>query len=270
VFSGLSVANLVGILLTKPNLRILCLRKRSITRLSLLWRSLFWSLAAVFSASVQGFSVMIIVTASSGAASYAPIAAALVIVSPIRVVTAAVTSVLVADLSHTGNGYLQARYKLWLLISGIAVFAAFYGCGLALLWPWINHILYSHNFADLPMTLVVGLAWLAAWIASIYAPLTSYTQAMLNFRRGAYCVFAGALVGFTAVLFLVLFSQPWWSLAGLVAGELVTLSCLCRCVSESLGRGKAHSPTAELDFRAAHARAFKSVSNLAESASNVD
>jgi hypothetical protein len=150
------------------------------------------------------------------------------------------------------------------------VFAAVYGCGLALLWPSINNILYSHNFADLPMAMIVALSWLSAWIASIYAPLMSFTQAMLNFRRGAYCVFAGAVVGFTAVLFVVLFSRPWWSLAGLIAGELVTLWCLCRCVSGSLIRGKAPSPTVELDFRAAHARAFKSVSNLAESASHVD
>lgn len=230
VFALLCLANMVGILSSwrQPLAIRVSMRKYMLKQCSRLWTSLLWSLIGVAAASVQGLALSLAVSGWGGPGAYAPIAAGLVIVSPVRVVATALTGVLVVDLANTASNAESVLNKstVWVTALCLSIFCLAYGGVLVGFWPILSNVLYAKNFDVDPMGMIVSLAWLAATLACLYWPLVALVQAMLRFQTGALCILAGAVVGAASVVVLLVTVGPPASIGGVVIGELVILLCI--------------------------------------------
>lgn len=191
-----------------------------------LWRSLAWSVAGTATANVQAQGQMLLIAGLAGPAAYAPVAAVLVLFSPLRLLGTVVVNLIqpeMARLIAAGD----ARRLRRILAAGTALLATAclaYGAGLALVFDPIEHHLFADRFAGEPLGLIAGLVWATVMLTMLYAAPKTLIETRRAFPELAAMALASAGLGMAAVAWLVASASPAWSMAGVAASELVVLA----------------------------------------------
>jgi O-antigen/teichoic acid export membrane protein len=224
VFAALAAANLVAIFvaLYTPGRRLRVSFRRSVwQRYRAIWPDIVWSLIGVTTWNVQGQGMMFLVAAIAGPAAYAPVAAGIVLFSPLRPAISAVVNVFRPDfVSALANGrYRRVTVTLYGLSAIIVLACAAVSICIWLGWPLLQAHVFGEKFANASMPLIVALAGLIALIyKTYYVPLT-LVQAAGQFKPVAIATTLGGIVGLLTVSVLLATTSVAWSLAGVVAGE---------------------------------------------------
>lgn len=222
-FLILAAANSLGILV------LLTVRRRPIRvtvgrhvwrRYGKLWRDLKWSLLSVSITNVQGQGMALLVAAIAGPEAYAPIAAALVMFVPLRIVSTAF-----ANMMHPEMSALLARgddagvgrmIRTWL--APLALLGLAYGVAALLALPLIQpDSLENARFYKISL-----IAWVMSAIPMLYVMPRIWLEVTLDYRSIAILSAIAAIAGLTLVLVILLtFASSWAVLGGAVSEAIV-------------------------------------------------
>lgn len=218
----------VGILVALGALREpvrLSLRGHALRRYRGMWRGLAWSLAGVATSNIQAQGQTLLVALLAGPAAYAPIAACLVLFSPLRLSASVVVNLtqpeMAASLANGDSARLRhlMRISTGLLLSGCLA----YGIFLAAALPLIESHLFAGRFAGEPLGLIAFLLWATVTTTMLYVGPKTLMETSRAFRTLASVALVSAAVGIGLVGLLLWLSTPAWSLLGVLASELVVL-----------------------------------------------
>jgi len=199
------------------------LRRGVRNRYRAIWSDIYWSLISVTTWSIQGQAPMFLVAAIVGPAGYAPIAAGMVLFSPPRTALGAFVNVVRPEFSAS---LAQGRYqqiRMTLLSSSAVIISCClaFGTVIWLGWSFLNASIFGDKFGDVSMPLIVALAGLSALVYLSYHVPLSLVYAARGFKTVATATTLGAAVGLVSTVMALLLSGVSWSLAGVVAGEMV-------------------------------------------------
>jgi hypothetical protein len=226
-FLLLAFANALGILLTvvvaQITLRV-SFRRQTRRRYAQQWRQLGWSSISVSMANLQGQGMALLVATIAGPAGYAPIAAALLLFVPLRLLSVTVVNMTQPDLAaHLAEGTTVKIWHQMLLWTGLML-----GCGLVygaivvIALPWMK----IQAFEGAPVQVLGYLAWAVQIVCLLYAMPRCALEAAKAFRTLAIINIGGAIVGMCVVVLALLISTPAWALAGaLVSETMVLIAC---------------------------------------------
>jgi O-antigen/teichoic acid export membrane protein len=205
-----------------------------------------WSVVGTTTWNVQGQALTFLVAAIAGPAAYAPIAASVALLSPLRPAISAIINVFRPDfaLALAGKQYRRVRLTLYALCAIIALGCAAMGLIIWLGWPLIEAYVFAGKFSGAAMPLIVGLTGLSVLIYSIYNAPLAFIQAAGEFKPIALATTFGAIVGLTSISILLAVTSVAWSLIGVVAGEAVCGAYLWIAARRVLrGRSPVQRPT---------------------------
>lgn len=226
VLAVLSIANIIAICVALQALRKLprITGRRSVWhRYRAIWPDIAWSLISATTWSIQGQALMFLIAAFTGPAAYAPVAAGIVLFSPLRPAISAVMNVFRPDFVRAlaEGRYRHVTVTLYSLSGIIVLSCVAFGTCIWLGWPLLESHVFGTKFAQASMPLIVFLSGLSALIyKTYYAPL-ALVQAAGQFKPVALATTFGGIVGLATVSILLASTTVAWSLAGLVAGEAV-------------------------------------------------
>lgn len=191
-------------------------------RYARLWRDLRWSLVSVTITNIQGQGMALLVAGIAGPAAYAPIAAALVMFVPLRIIATAFANMLHPEMSASlSRGEVQKVWRLmrtWSIPLGL--FALLYGGTIMIALPLIQPgTLENAQFYQL-----AGLAWAVFTLPMLYTMPRIRLEIILDFRSIAILSALAAAIGLTLVLGILLTSPPSWALFGSAVSELTVLA----------------------------------------------
>jgi O-antigen/teichoic acid export membrane protein len=190
-------------------------------RYTRLWRDLKWSLLSVTITNVQGQGMALLVAAFAGPAAYAPIAAALVMFVPLRIVAAAFANMLHPELSGLvarGETSRIARLmRAW--PPALAVMALLYGIVAMLALPWLQ----PDTLENISFYKIAAIAWFISIMPMLYVMPRIWLEITLDFRSIAILSALAAGVGLSVVLVLLLTVPSSWALLGGAVSELIVL-----------------------------------------------
>lgn len=226
VLLALAAANLVAIIVALRGLgaRVRVSLRAGIWRRYRMIRSdIAWSVIGTTTWNIQSQALMFLVAAVVGPAAYAPIAAGVVLFSPLRPAINAFINVFRPDFAAAlADGRLRRiRVTLYAVTAIIILACVAVGAGLWLIWPMLDTYVFAGKFAGASMPLIVALSGLIAVIYLTYNVPLALIQAAGAFKPVALATTFGGLTGFCAVSILLSLTSVAWSLAGLVAGEAV-------------------------------------------------
>ena len=210
-----------------------------------LWRSFAWSVAATATANLQGQGPMLLVGLLAGPAAYAPIAAVLVLFSPLRLLGTVVVNLTQPEMARLIAAGEARRLRL-VAAAGSAVLTAAclaYGAALLLLAGPIEAHLFAGHFAREPFALIVALVFATVTLTMLYAGPKTLLETRRGFRSLAAMALASAGLGMSLVAALVVLVAPAWSMAGVAASEIVVLIWCWRSVLH----GREAAPVARPD-----------------------
>lgn len=232
----LLAATLVGIgALGKPYVAALLfsLSMRRLTAYRQIWRRYSsWSLAGVLSTEATMNTHAYLVTAITGPAAYAPIAATQLLIRPVTVATNALGEFVRALMARKlGEGRpdeaMHERTLLRIALIGITGAMALLAVGLLAFAP---RLLFP---AQYPIQLLaIGTAsWLVVTlIRSLRAPESALLQAAGEFRPLAMASIYSAGVSIASVAIVLLLLPPIYSIVAITGGELIFLYLVWRKV----------------------------------------
>lgn len=225
----LTVANIAGIAvgLFGPGRRTTVSLRPSIwRRYRTHWRQVSWSLAGVTTANVQATFQTLMVTVISGPAAYAPIAAALVLVAPLRLGTSALIWMVQPEFASAlaGRDLGRVRHLLAASAALVLLVCLTYGAALWAAFGLIDAQLFGASFSDEPMRVITALAWGTSLVFLSYSLPKALMEAAGEFKAVAGATLVSVLVGIVVVAVLLVLVGPAWSLAGVIAAEVVTLA----------------------------------------------
>lgn len=186
-----------------------------------IWPEIKWSLIGVTTWTIQGQAPMFLVAAIVGPAAYAPIAAGLVLFSPLRPVVAAFINVVRPELSAglaTGR-YEHIKLALFSSFSAIILCCVVFDVAIWSGWGFLGEHVFGDKFAGASMPLIVILAGIATLFAQSYHTPFALVQAARQFKNVALATTLGGFIGLGSTVVLLLVAGVAWSLAGLAAGE---------------------------------------------------
>ena len=191
-------------------------------RYAKLWRDLKWSLMSVTITNIQGQGMALLVAGVAGPAAYAPIAAALVMFVPLRIIATAFANMLHPEMTAlVSRGEVQKVWRLmrtWPIPLGI--FGLLYGAAIMIALPFIQpDTLENAQFYKLSL-----LAWSIYTLPMLYVMPRIWLEIALDFRTIAILSGVAAAVGLTLVLGILLTSPPSWALFGSAVSELIVLA----------------------------------------------
>ena len=224
VLGALSIANVVAIYVAlQPSRRRprLSFRRDVWQRYRAIWPDIVWSLVGVTTWSIQGQALTFLVAAIAGPAAYAPIAAGIVLFSPLRPALSAIVNVFRPDFvsALTDGRYRRVTVVLYSVTAMIVAACSVVGVCIWLGWPLLQAHVFGEKFVHASMPLIVTLAGLSALIyKTYYMPLT-LVQAAGQFKQVAIATTLGGIVGLGTVSVLLETTSVAWSLAGVAAGE---------------------------------------------------
>jgi hypothetical protein len=203
-----------------------------------------WALIGVVSTEATVNCHAYIVTAISGPAAYAPIAATQLLVRPITTALNALLEYERSQMARTiGAGDRSSvrgqmtHFRLVVLALCLATFIA----AMALLW-FAPSLVFPAHYA-MPTLLIGTISWFAVIAVRVFrSPESALLQAAGEFRPLAMASVWSCFVSVGTVLALVLLSAPIWSIAGVLAGELVLLYWLWRTAGRWLSKSSATAP----------------------------
>lgn len=240
-FGLLAAANLAGIAaaFVGSGRRVRVSLRRAIRRrYRRHWRMLSWSLVGVTTSNVQSQFQTFLVAGFAGPAAFAPIAAATILLAPLRLAVSALIAMVQPDFATALAEGRVERARTLLVGSAALVLAACLGYGAAL-WLGFDFVrahFFGPSFAGEPMGLITALAWVIALGYLSYMLPKALVEAAGDFRLVATATLVSAAVGIVCVGVLLVTTSPAGSLAGVVAAELVTLVCFWTQASRILGR----------------------------------
>ena len=181
------------------------------------WRHFVWSGVSVTLSNLQAQAMPFLVSGIAGPEAYAPIAIAMLFVSPLRLVGATVVNL--AQPSMSAHLSRRANSAIWrdalLLTAMMLIGCGAYGGILVVVTPLLN--IDSLSAAQLP--LLGALAWAIQTTSLASAMPQTILEVSRNFRTLAIANLLGAIV-ITAILQV---TGPDWALAGNLASELTVL-----------------------------------------------
>lgn len=190
------------------------------------WPQISWSVLGMTTTNVQAQFQTVLVALIAGPAAYAPIAAALILLAPLRLGGSALILLMQPDFARGFAAGRPGEVRRLLLAgtSAIVLACVAYGAVLRLGWEAIAARVYAPAFAGEPMGLITAFAWMTAllYIASMLPK--AVLEAAGAFRTVAAATLASSLAGIVTVAALLAWSGPAWSLAGVVLAELITLA----------------------------------------------
>jgi O-antigen/teichoic acid export membrane protein len=191
-------------------------------RYARLWRDLRWSLISVTITNIQGQGMALLVAGIAGPAAYAPIAAALVMFVPLRIISTAFANMLHPEMSASlSRGEVQKVWRLmrtWPIPLGL--FGLLYGGAIMVALPLIQ----PETLSDAQFYRISLLAWTIYTLPMLYVMPRIWLEIMLDFRTIAILSGVAAGVGLTLVLGILLTGAPSWSLFGSAVSELIVLA----------------------------------------------
>lgn len=190
-------------------------------RYTKLWRDLKWSLLSVTVTNIQGQGMALLVAAFAGPEAYAPIAAALVMFVPLRIVTSAFVNMLhpeIASLfSRSETGKVARLMQVWPpVLAGIAMA---YGIAAFLALPWFQ----PESLENARFYKIAAIAWFISMMPMLYCMARIWLEITLDFRTIAILSAVAAGIGLSVVLALLLTVAPSWALLGGAVSELIVL-----------------------------------------------
>ncbi|MGZ6244139.1 MAG: hypothetical protein ACXWN9_16360 [Candidatus Binataceae bacterium] len=226
VLLALAGANLLAIVVAFRVLRTqprVTFRRTVWRRYGAIRSDVAWSLVGVVTWSVQSQALLVLVAAIAGPAAYAPIAAGMVLLSPVRPAISALINVFRPKFAVAlAEGKLrQVSIILYSLCAIIALSCLVAGAIIWLGWGYLEAHIFGEKFSGAQMPLIVGLSGLSALIYLTYHVPLALINADGQYKPGALATTFGAVVGLTSVTILLNVASVPWSLAGMTAGEAV-------------------------------------------------
>ena len=227
-FFVLALANVLAIVVTIGAAKIvvrISFRRGTRRRYVRQWRQLGWSTISVSMANLQGQGMALLVAGIAGPAAYAPIAAALLLFVPLRLVGATLVNmmqpVLAAHLAEgvTGKVWHQAVCWTAILVSAGLI----YGASVMVMLP----LMRIHAFEGAPIHVLGYFAWAIQIVCLLYAMPRCFLEAAKAFRALAIINICSAAVGMTVVAVALYVAQPAWALAGAFLSETMVLAACC-------------------------------------------
>jgi O-antigen/teichoic acid export membrane protein len=232
-FAVLAAVNLVSMFGIGRALTIgfrLPLRRFMASTYRRVWGECSWSLVGVLTTAVQAQAHSFVVTAFSGPAAFAPLAAGNALFGPMRMTVVAWQMVARPDFAAAIGSGGEARIWRTIKISGalfLAANAIFIVC-LYGVWDVIEAHLFRQKYAGQPMFLIVALWGAIATVTAVRGVLSSAVQAYRDFRPLAMATVYGGFISLAIAVVLFFAVTPAASLAGVLLGELFTLAYLVR------------------------------------------
>jgi O-antigen/teichoic acid export membrane protein len=222
---GLAAANLlaIAVALRAFGRRIRVSFRRSVwRRYRTIWSDVAWSLFGTTTWNVQSQALTFLVAAIAGPAAYAPVAAGMLLFTPLRPAMNAFINVFRADVI---GALAQGRFRDLNLalhaVCGVIVLACMaVGAGIWLIWPYLTTYVFAGKFAGASMPLIVVLSGLSAVAYLTYNVPLALIQAAGHFKPVALATTLGGIVSLCAASVLLHVTTVAWSLAGVVAGEM--------------------------------------------------
>lgn len=190
------------------------------------WPQVSWSVAGMTTTNVQAQFQTVLVALIAGPAAYAPIAAALILLAPLRLAGSALILLMQPEFTRGLAAGRRGEVRRLLLAgtAAVALVCLAYGAVLWIGWDEIAARIYAPVYADQPMGLVTALAWVTALLYVTSMLPKAALEAAGAFRSVAAATLASSLAGIVAVAALLAWSGPAWSLAGVVLAESITLA----------------------------------------------
>lgn len=219
----------------------LSLRGHVLRRYRGLARSLAWSVAGVATSNVQAQGQTLLVALLAGPAAYAPIAATLVLFSPLRLSASVVVNLMQPEMAASlAKGDAARLRRLMTLSTGLLFGGCLaYGAFLAASLRLIEEHVFAGRFSGEPMGLIAILLWATVTATMLYVGPKTLLEASREFRALAQVALASAAVGIGLVGILLWLSTPAWSLVGVIASEMVVLLHCRRALLRATGRSEA-------------------------------
>jgi O-antigen/teichoic acid export membrane protein len=219
---GFAIVVTLAALHQRPRLSF---NKRMRGRYRMIWRTLVWSLAGVTSLTVQGQGLTLLLAFLIGPAAYAPIAATLVLYTPLRIATIALTNMLLPDLSGLLASRQIARAHQ-IVVRSVALngsLCAVYGALMLIALPPIEDVLFRGRFDDEPMGWIGIAIWSSVTLAQLYGIPRAFLEASGAYSTITQIAVASAGFGFVIMVPALKLLPPACALIGLAASEAMTL-----------------------------------------------
>jgi O-antigen/teichoic acid export membrane protein len=222
---GLAAANLLAIAVALRSLgkRIRVSFRRAVwRRYRAIWPDIAWSVFGTTTWNIQSQGLTFLVAAIAGPAAYAPVAAGMLLFTPLRPAVNAFINVFRTDfvVALTEGRYRSLNVTLHAVCGVIVLACIAVGCGIWLIWPFLDVYVFAGKFAGASMPLIVALSGLSAVAYLTYNVPLALIQAAGHFRPVALATTLGGIVGLCTVSLLLYVTSVAWSLAGVVAGEM--------------------------------------------------
>jgi hypothetical protein len=223
-FLALALTNVLAIIATAAaagaSLRV-SFRRGTRRRYIKQWRQLGWSTISVSMANLQGQGMALLVAAIAGPAEYAPIAAALLLFVPLRLIGATLVNmmqpVLAAHLADGISGNVWRQAMAWTALS--AGGGLVYGAAITIALPSMR----IQVFEGAPIHVLGYFAWAIQIVCLLYAMPRCFLEVAKAFRVLAIINIVSAAVGMSIVTFALYVSPPAWALAGAFVSETMVL-----------------------------------------------
>jgi O-antigen/teichoic acid export membrane protein len=224
-FTLLALANGLGIAVMlaagRRKLRI-SLRASIRRRYGSMWRQLGWSGLSVTTANLQGQGMALLVAAIAGPAAYAPIAAAIVLFVPLRLVGTAVVNMMQPVVAaHLARGESAVVWRLALTWTAVVAGGCLlYGSSMMIALP----LLRARVFDGTPLYVIGGFAWAVSNTTMSYVMPRITLEVFSAFRVITGITAAAAVIGMAIAAMLLEITIPAWSMLGLLISELIVLA----------------------------------------------
>jgi O-antigen/teichoic acid export membrane protein len=223
-FLVLALANALAIIVTvvvaKLTVRV-SFRRGTRRRYVRQWRQLGWSTISVSMANLQGQGMALLVAGIAGPAAYAPIAAALLLFVPLRLVGATLVNmmqpILAAHLAEGMAGKVWHQALAWtaVIVGGGLV----YGAAIMAALP----LMQIHAFEGAPIHVLGYFAWAIQIVCLLYAMPRCFLEVARAFRTLAIINIVSAAVGMSIVTVVLYIAPSAWALAGAFVSETMVL-----------------------------------------------
>lgn len=216
--NGIGVAVMLALARRRPRFEK---PRRLWRRYRALWPVLRWSFLSVTITNLQGQGMALMVGAFAGPAAYAPIAAALVIFMPLRVVAMGFANMLHPELASLAAkkdaAGVRRVMRTWL--APLVLFGLLYFLAALLMLP----IVLPSAFEQTPFYFKGFCAWLIVGSALVYLIPRILLEVTEDYRALAMLSGAAAAAGIAAVAALLMTMPSYWAIAGGALSEIIVV-----------------------------------------------
>jgi len=170
---------------------------------------------------VQGQGMALLVAAIAGPAAYAPIAAALVMFVPLRIVSTAFANMMHPEMSALlarGDDAGVGRLRTW--TAPLALLGLAYGVAVLLAVPLIQ----PGSLENVRFYKITLIAWVMCAIPLLYVMPRIWLEITLDYRGIAILSAVAAVVGLAVVVIILLTSSSSWAVLGGALSEAIVLA----------------------------------------------